>query len=70
MGTFLKYAFYLAVIFIIYLVIAGFYNGKITKDSTVSEVGSEVSANAKRIISDTYHETKAEVSDKAEQSEK
>lgn len=70
MGTFLKYAFYLAVIFIIYLVIAGFYNGKITKDSTVSEVGSEVSANAKRIISDTYNETKAEVSDKAEQSEK
>ena len=61
MGTFLKYAFYLAIIFIIYLVIAGFYEGKITKNSTVSEVGSEVSRNAKRIISDTYKDTKAEL---------
>ncbi len=70
MGTFLKYAFYLAIIFIVYLVVAGFYDGKITKNSTVSEVGSEVSQNAKRIISDTYNETKAEVSDEAEQSKK
>lgn len=70
MGTFLKYAFYLAIIFIVYLVVAGFYDGKITKNSTVSEVGSEVSQNAKRIISDTYNETMAEVSDEAEQSKK
>lgn len=70
MGTFLKYAFYLAIIFIVYLVVAGFYDGKITKNSTVSEVGSEVSQNAKRIISDTYNETKDEVSDEAEQSKK
>ena len=70
MGTFLKYAFYLAIIFIVYLVVAGFYDGKITKNSTVSEVGSEVSQNAKRIISDTYNETKAEVSDETEQSKK
>ena len=32
MGTFLKYAFYLALIFIVYLVFAGFYEGKITKN--------------------------------------
>lgn len=70
MGTFLKYAFYLAIIFIISLVISGFYNGKITKDSTVSEVGSEVSQNAKRIISNTYNETKADISSKDNNIEK
>lgn len=70
MGTFLKYAFYFAIIFIIYLVVAGFYNGNITKSSTVSEVGSEVSANAKRIISDTYNETKAEISNNEDKSKK
>ena len=70
MGTFLKYAFYLAIIFIIYLVVAGFYNGSITKSSTVSGVGSEVSANAKRIISDTYHETKNEISNNEDKSKK
>lgn len=70
MGTFLKYAFYLAIIFIIYLVVAGFYNGSITKSSTVSEVGSEVSANVKRIISDTYHETKTEISNNEDKSKK
>ena len=62
MGTFLKYAFYLALIFIVYLVFAGFYEGKITKNSTVEEVGSEVADNAKRIISDTYNKTKDEIS--------
>ena len=62
MGTILKYAFYLALIFIVYLVFAGFYEGKITKNSTVEEVGSEVSDNAKRIISDTYNKTKDEIS--------
>ena len=61
MGTFLKYAFYLALIFIVYLFFAGFYEGKITKNSTVEEVGSEVSDNAKRIISDTYNKTKDEI---------
>lgn len=70
MGTFLKYAFYLAIIFIVYLVVAGFYDGKITKNSTVSEVGSEVSQNAKRIISDTYNETKADIAAKGGSAEK
>ena len=70
MCTFLKYAFYLAIIFIIYLVISGFYNGKITKDSTVSEGGSEGSQNAKRIISNTYNETKADISSKDNNIEK
>ena len=62
MGTFLKYAFYLALLFIVYLVFAGFYEGKITKNSTVGEVSSEVSDNAKRIISNTYKNTKDEIS--------
>ncbi|MDO4162063.1 MAG: hypothetical protein Q4D80_03540 [Pseudomonadota bacterium] len=60
MGTFLKYALYLVLLFIVYLVIAGFYDGTITKNSTVGEVSSEVSDNAKRIISNTYNETKSE----------
>ena len=34
MGTFLKYAFYIALVFIIYVVISGFYDGKITKNSS------------------------------------
>lgn len=54
MDTLLKYIFYIALIFVIYLVIAGFYQGKINKDSTIGEVTGEVSDNAKRIISNTY----------------
>lgn len=54
MDTLLKYVFYLALIFIVYLVIVGFYDGRLNGDSTVSEVGSEVSSNAQRIISETY----------------
>jgi len=65
MDTILKYLFYLVLIFVIYLVIAGFYNGKIDKNSTISEVGEEVSDNAKRIIRNTYNDTKNEA-DKVE----
>lgn len=60
MGTFLKYAFYLALIFIVYLFFAGFYEGKITKNSTVSEVGTEVSENAGKILNKAYNKAKTE----------
>ena len=60
MGTFLKYAFYVALIFIIYVVISGFYEGKITKNSTVSEVGTEVSENAGKILNKAYNKAKTE----------
>lgn len=60
MGTFLKYAFYIALVFIIYVVIFGFYDGKITKNSTVSEVGSEVSENAKNMLNNAYNKAKTE----------
>lgn len=60
MGTFLKYAFYVALIFIIYVVVSGFYEGKITKNSTVSEVGTEVSENAERMLNKAYNKTKTE----------
>lgn len=46
MGTFLKYVFYLAVILLVYIIIVGIYNGKITKESTVSEVGSQIGIEA------------------------
>ena len=55
MGTFLKYAFYVALVFIIYVVVSGFYEGKITKNSTVSEVGTEVSENAGKILNKAYN---------------
>lgn len=60
MGTFLKYAFYVALIFIIYVVVSGFYEGKITKNSTVSEVGTEVSENAGKILNKAYNKAKTE----------
>ena len=59
MGTFLKYAFYVALIFIIYVVVFGFYEGKITKNSTVSEVGTEVSENAGKILNKAYKKAKS-----------
>ncbi len=60
MGTFLKYAFYVALIFIIYVVVSGFYEGKITKNSTVNEVGTEVSENAGKILNKAYNKAKTE----------
>lgn len=65
MSTILKYLFYLVLIFVIYLLIAGFYDGKISKNSTISEVSEEVSGNAKRIIRNTYTDAVDEA-DKAE----
>lgn len=61
MGTLLKYLFYIAIIFIAYLIIVGFYDGKLSKNSTISEVSQEVSSNAKRIITNSYEEGKDEV---------
>ena len=60
MGTFLKYAFYVALIFIIYVVVSGFYEGKITKNSTVREVVTEVSENAGKILNKAYNKAKTE----------
>jgi uncharacterized protein (UPF0333 family) len=66
MDTMLKYLFYLALIFIVYLIIAGFYEGKISKNSTIGEVAGEVSDNAKRIISETYDKAEGEVNTETE----
>ncbi len=60
MGTILKYALYLVILFVIYLVIAGFYEGRLDNESTVSEVTEEVSDNAKRIINDATAKTRQE----------
>ena len=42
MGTILKYIFYVALILVIYLVAKGIYDGKITEDTTVAQVGSNI----------------------------
>lgn len=70
MNTILKYLFYLVLIFVIYLLIAGFYEGKISKNSTISEVSEEVSDNAKRIIRNTYTDAKEETDKAAAKPEK
>ena len=44
MGTILKYIFYVALILVIYLVARGIYEGRITEDTTVKEVGSNIAA--------------------------
>lgn len=63
MGTLLKYLFYIFLIIVIYLLGVGFYEGTINKDSTVSEVASDVTQGTKEIINDGYEATKDAISD-------
>lgn len=65
MDTLLKYIFYIAMIFVVYLVIAGFYQGRLDKNSTVSEVGTEVSDSAKEIIFNTADKVEEKVDNTA-----
>lgn len=53
MGTILKYIFYVAVILVIYLVAKGIYDGKITEESTVAQVGSNIADGTQQLVSDT-----------------
>ncbi len=50
MGTILKYIFYIVLIFIIYLVAKGIYDGQITKDTTVSQVGNNIEKSTQQLI--------------------
>ncbi len=58
MGTLLKYLFYALVILAIYFIAVGFYRGKLTGDSTVSEVAEHVTSQTGDTIKDGYDTTK------------
>jgi len=58
MGTLLKYLFYILIIAAIYFIGVGFYQGKLTKDSTVSEMTDHVTSNTTQVIKDGYNATK------------
>lgn len=49
MGTFLKYAFYIALILIVYLIGKGIYDGSINETSTVEDVANNVENEAKNM---------------------
>lgn len=70
MDTLLKYIFYLALIFIIYLILAGFYEGKISKNSTISEVSQEISNSAGEIIRNSYTDVEKEIENKDKNNKK
>lgn len=53
MGTILKYIFYVALILVIYLVARGIYEGRITEDTTVKEVGSNIAAGTEQLVNET-----------------
>ncbi|MBQ7659969.1 MAG: hypothetical protein IJS26_04440 [Alphaproteobacteria bacterium] len=58
MGTFLKYVLYAFIIVAIYFVIAGFYEGKLDKNSTIGEMADHVTSNTENAIKDGYQSTK------------
>ncbi len=53
MGTILKYIFYVALILVIYLVARGIYEGRITEDTTVKEVGSNIADGTEQLVNET-----------------
>ena len=58
MGTIVKYVFYALVIVAIYYIGVGFHDGRITKDSSLSEVGMHVAENTKEMMQQGYEKTK------------
>ena len=63
MGTFLKYAFYLALILVVYLVGKGIYNGEITQTTTVGEVVNNVEDGAKTMAKDANSAVQEQLED-------
>lgn len=63
MGSFLKYAFYLVLIVIIYLVGKGIFDGKISENTTVGEVVSQVETGAENMVKATDKEINAEANE-------
>lgn len=58
MGAILRYLFYVFVIIVIYLLIVGFYEGTINKNTTLGAVTDDVTQGTQEIISDGYKATK------------
>ena len=53
MGTFFKYIFYVVLIFVVYLVGKGIYEGSINETSTVNDVVNNIENSAKNIVKET-----------------
>ena len=58
MGTILKYLFYAFVVVTIYYIAVGFYEGHLSKDSSISEVGAHVAENTAEMMQSGFEKTK------------
>ncbi len=50
MGTLLKYIFYIVLIVVIFLIAKGIYDGQITQNSTVGQVGSDIAQGTEKLM--------------------
>ncbi len=53
MWTFIKYTMGFILIFIIYVIFSGIYDGDITGKTTISNIGTQVTNQAKDIVNNT-----------------
>ena len=58
MRTFLKYVFYLALLFVVYIIAKGVWEGSITNQSTVSQVATDVKDGAQNMAGNVVREAK------------
>lgn len=58
MRTFLKYVFYLALLFVVYIIAKGVWEGSITNQSTVSQVATDVKDGAQHMAGNVVREAK------------
>ena len=58
MRTIVKYLFYTLIIVAIYYIGAGFYDGRVNKDSSIQEVGAHIAENATEMMQSGYQKTK------------
>ena len=58
MRTFLKYVFYLALLFVVYIIAKGVWEGSITNQSTVSQVVTDVKDGAQNMAGNVVREAK------------
>lgn len=53
MGTFLKYLIYVVLLVVLYVVIKGFYDGKINSSTTLGNVANQVEMETQEIATET-----------------
>jgi len=58
MGSFLKYVLYALIVVAIYFVLAGFYEGKLDKNSTIGEMTDHITSNTEDAIQQGLQTTK------------